>query len=311
MVIFLYQTDLEGDIMDQNTKRGIVTVTLCYVSWGILVVYWKLLGSVNSYYTLASRIIWSMVFCLLVLGFQGKLKGVHSVLHDRRALLLTMAAGFVVCLNWGSYIVAVQSGYVMESSLGYYINPLITIIVSMICFRERMKIQEWIATGLAALAVMILVIQGGRVPIYALLIGGSFAVYGALKKAANLESTLSLLVETATVFPFALFYIIYAEMTRQGAIGVLDGSKMWLLPLSGIITGAPLLMFGYGVRRIPYSIVGMLMYINPTLQLGLSVFVYKEPFTKTHGITFTLIWIGILVFLHSKWREAKAHVHRA
>ncbi len=283
-------------------RKGMFTVTACYIAWGVLTIYWKLLGAVNSYYILASRIVWSFAFCLLILGGMGKLREVKKVICDKnhKPLLLTMLAGVVVCINWGSYIIAVQTGHIVQSSLGYYINPLLVILLSTICFDEKLHKLEWMSILLAAIGVAVLVVASGEVPYLALIIGGSFAVYGAIKKIANIESEVSLAIETATAFPFAVMFVVVSEIHGTGAIGTLHGWQFILLPLAGIITSVPLLLFGYGVRKIPYSMVGILQYVNPTMQLLIGVFLYGEVFTKVQGITFAFIWLAVIFFMRSK-----------
>lgn len=176
-------------------KKGMITVAICYIAWGVLTIYWKLLG-------------------------------------------------VVICINWGSYIIAVQTGHIVQSSLGYYINPLLVILLSTICFHEKLHKLECVSIILAATGVVILVISSGEIPYLALIIGGSFAIYGAIKKAANIESEVSLAIETATAFPFAIIFVIASEVHGVGAIGYLHGWQFILLPLAGIITSVPLLLFG-------------------------------------------------------------------
>ncbi len=291
-------------------RKGMFTVAACYLAWGVLTIYWKLLGAVNSYYILASRIVWSFVFCLLILGATGKLKDVKKVVCDKnhKPLLLTMLAGVVVCINWGSYIIAVHTGHIVQSSLGYYINPLLVIILSTICFHEKLHKLEWFSITLAATGVAIMVIVCGEIPYLALIIGGSFAVYGAIKKIANVDAEVSLAIETATVLPFALLFVVISEMQGTGAIGYLHGWQFILLPLAGIITSVPLLLFGYGVRKIPYSMVGILQYVNPTMQLLIGVLLYGESFTRAHGITFVFIWLAVIFFMKSKLSPNKVTV---
>lgn len=291
-------------------RKGMFTVAACYIAWGVLTIYWKLLGGVNSYYILASRIVWSFVFCLLILSGMGKLQNVKKVICDKnhKPLLLTMLAGVVVCINWGSYIIAVQTGHIVQSSLGYYINPLLVILLSTICFHEKLHKLEWMSIIVAAIGVAILVIASGEVPYLALIIGGSFAVYGAIKKIANIDSEVSLAIETATAFPFAIIFVVTSELHGTGAIGHLHGWQFILLPLAGIITSVPLLLFGYGVRKIPYSMVGILQYVNPTMQLLIGVLLYGEVFTKVQGITFAFIWLAVIFFMRSKLSPNKVTV---
>ena len=286
-------------------KKGVAATTVCYVMWGFLTIFWKQLSDVNAYYLLAVRIVWATGFCFLLLCCLRQLGAVRQVLRNRRALLLTALAGVFVTINWGSFIIAVNAGHVLQSSLGYYINPLFVILLSTIFFGEKLAKGEWAAIGLAAAGVLVMVVAKGVVPTYALIISGSFVVYGAIKKVAGIDSQVSLFLEVLIIFPLALFYMIFADKTGAGS-AVMDAGRLWLLPMAGLVTAVPYLLYGYGVNTIPYSIIGIFQFINPTIQLLVGTLIYHEAFTRYDAVTFCFVWVAVFIFLRARARKDRA-----
>lgn len=278
-------------------RQGFLAVTVCYTIWGILPIFWKLFSGLDSFYILSHRCLWSFVFCLPLITLTKRWGDVRAVFRDRRKLLLTLAAGALVGFNWGTYIFAVGNAYIVEASLGYYINPLLISALGFLLFQERFNKFELWALGLAVAAVLYFAIRLSVVPWISLAIALSFGFYGAVKKLSGVESSVSMTVETMLLAPIALVMLTLFEIGGNGAIGNVPGWEMAILPLAGICTLVPMLLYGYGVKRLDYSICGMLLYINPTLQLLLGILLYGEDFTITHGITFTLIWISVILFL--------------
>lgn len=291
--------------MDSKDKRtGIVFVTLAYVMWGCLPVFWKLLEEVPSLYVLCARVVWSLVFAACYLTCRRSWGNIGKALRDRKTAVRCALAGVVICVNWGSYIWAVNNGHLIDSSLGYYINPIIVIILGVLCFKERLSVREWLAALITGAGVIYLVIRSGTVPVLAIVIGGSFAVYGMIKKGLAVDSEESLFLETLFVSPAALGYIIYAEGCSMGAGGILSGFQWGLLPLAGIITAVPLLIYSAGVKKIPFYMTGILMYLNPTIQFLMGVFLYKEGIDKDKLFAFVFIWMGVaLMLFHGKEKE--------
>lgn len=278
-------------------NKGPLYVLTCYVIWGLLPIFWKLLAQVDSLYVLASRIVWSMVLTggILLLR-RDRLAGVRAAFRDRREWGLLAAAGCVVCVNWGVYIWAVANGHMIDSSLAYYMNPILAILLGTVLFRERLTKLQWLAVAVTFAGLVITVIRYRQIPWIALVIGGSFAVYGALKKTVRSDAAVSTFLETLTVSPLALAAIFYLDAGGRGAVGVLEGWQ-WLLPAAGAVTTVPLLLYAAGMKTTPLTLSGILMYINPTLQLLLSVLLYREAFTATHAILFGFVWTGLALYL--------------
>ena len=211
----------------------------------------------------------------------------------------------MVCINWGGYIYAVNSGHILEASLAYFMNPIITVLVGALVFKENLTLLQWLAILMAAAGVTIPFIGYGSFPAIALMIGSSFAVYGVLKKNVACDSQTSLFIETLVVAPVALIFIIYSEIAGRGSIGSLSGAEFLLLPLTGVITAVPLLLFAKGIKDTSYALAGIMMYANPTIQLLLGVALYHEKFTSTHTIMFGFIWAGLTLFLLSGFLQQR------
>lgn len=277
----------------------------CYILWGILPVFWKLLAGVDSFYVLAQRIIFSCIFCFLVILLKknlGEIKERLSNRHDRR---LFLACGLLISVNWGVYILTVAMGRILEASLAYYMNPLFSVLIGALFFRERLSAVQWVSIALAFAGVMISIIGYGEVPYMAIIIGLSFALYGAIKKGVKAESEVSTCMETLTVVPLALIFIVYAQLSGYTTYASLNGTEMILLALTGIITSVPLLLFSRGIKNTPIVTSGILMYINPTLQLLLGVLVYNEAFTKTNAMTFAFVWAAVVLFVYDSLKKHK------
>lgn len=287
--------------MDSKDKRtGIALVTLTYVMWGCLPVFWKLLEEVPSLYVLCARVVWSLVFSVCYLTYRKGWGKIIRVLKDGKTAARCALAGVVICVNWGSYIWAVNNGHLIDSSLGYYMNPILVVALGVLCFKERLSAREWMAVLLTGAGVIYLVVRSGTVPVLAIVIGGSFAVYGMIKKGLAVDSGESLFLETLFVSPIALGYIVYAEAGKMGAAGVLSGFQWGLLPLAGVITAVPLLIYAAGVKKIPFYMTGILMYLNPTIQFLMGVFLYKEGMDKDKLLAFIFIWAGVVLMLFKK-----------
>ncbi|MDE6956865.1 MAG: EamA family transporter RarD [Lachnospiraceae bacterium] len=283
--------------MKNEKKQGVFLVTLSYVLWGVLPIFWKLLEEVDSFYVLGARVVWSVVFCVLYLTILRKWGCIREILKDKKTVLRCGLCGVMVCINWGGYIWGVNNGHLIDCSFGYYLNPILVVLLGVFIFRERLAKMEWLAVILASTGVIYLIIRTGTVPVLAVLVGGSFALYGMMKKGLSIGSDESLFLETLLVSPIALIYLIVQEIKGAGAVGVLQGWEWILLPLAGVITAVPLLVYAAGVKIIPFYLTGILMYLNPTIQFLIGVFLYKEPMDADKLWSFVFIWIGILVML--------------
>ena len=284
-------------------KKSILQVFGSYVLWGIFPVFWKMLAELNPVYVLSSRIVWSAVFCLLLLVLTKKTEELKRVLSDSKMRKTLMCSGVAIAVNWGIYIYAVNSGHILDASLAYYLNPLIVIALGFFLFHEKLVVHQWLAIAIAALGILIAVVAYGEVPVFAMVIGTSFAIYGAIKKNVKCDGLISTFVEAAFLTPVALGYILWAEMGNIGAVGTLEGMEFLLIPMSGIVTSIPLLLFSIGVAKVSMSLTGILMYINPTLQLLIGVLLYQETFDLAKAIMFVCVWIGVVLFVSASRKK--------
>ena len=285
------------NIIKENEKKSVLQVFGSYVLWGIFPVFWKMLSELNSVYVLSSRIVWSAVFCLLLIVITKKTDELKQVLSDSKMRKTLMCSGIAIAVNWGVYIYAVNSGHILDASLAYYLNPLMVIALGFFLFKEKLAFRQWLAIAVAALGILIAVVAYGEVPVFAIVIGTSFAVYGAIKKNVKCNGLISTFVEAAFLTPFALAYILWAEMGHVGAVGTLEGIEFLLIPMSGVVTSIPLLLFSIGVAKVSMSLTGILMYINPTLQFMIGALLYHETFDLPKGIMFVCVWIGVVLFV--------------
>lgn len=286
--------------------KGPLYVLGCYIIWGLLPVFWKQLAAVNSMYVLGSRIVWSMVLAVVLLALRrDRFTGLQAVFRNKREWMRLSIAGCVICVNWGTFIWAVNHGHMIDSSLAYYMNPILAILIGTIVFRERLNRIQWLAVVVTFTGLVITVIRYRQIPWIALVIGGTFAVYGALKKTARTDALTSMVVETSMLAPVFLVILLWMERQGRGAVGILQGWQWILLPVAGVATSVPLMLFSAGMKTTSMSLSGILMYINPTLQLLVSVWLYHEEFTTTHAILFAFVWGGLVLYLFSG-RQKKA-----
>lgn len=286
-------------------KKGPLCVLSCYLIWGILPIFWKTLAAVDSLYVLAARIVWSLVFVSAILLARRRGAALRAVLADKRELGRLALAGVFVCINWGSYIWAVNGGHGVDASLAYYMNPILAIFLGTIVFRERMTKLQWLSVAVTFTGLVVTIVRYRQIPWMALIIGGSFAVYGAIKKGVHVEPDVSIFFETLVLAPFALVFMLVMESRGAGALSVLEGARLLLIPAAGVVTTVPLLFFAMGIRTTPMTLAGILMYINPTLQLLISVLLYHEEFTTTHAILFAFVWSGLALYLTAGFPAAR------
>ena len=276
-----------------------------YVLWGLLPVFWKLLAGVNSAYVLAQRIVFSCLFCFAVILIKKNGGELKNILRDKKQRRLYLACGLLISANWGVYILTVATGRILEASLAYYMNPLFSILIGALIFKERLSGVQWLSVALAFVGVMYSVVLYGSVPYLAIIIGLTFALYGAIKKVIKAESEVSICMETVSVLPLALIFIVYAQLSGFTTFASLSVKEMLLLVLTGAITSVPLMLFASGIKRTSITVSGILMYINPTLQLLLGVFVYNEEFTKANAVTFAFVWLAVILFVGDGLRHKR------
>lgn len=278
---------------------------LAYGAWGLLPVYWKLLGISPALEVLSHRMIWSAVFLGLILLGQGRWADLVALLRQPRRVGVLFLTACLLSFNWGLYIYGVNSDQVVEASLGYYINPLVTVLLGFVVLKERLHPLQWLAVALAAVGVGYFVVQLGTVPWIALGLAVSFAFYGLLRKTTPVAPLVGLAVETLLITPFTLAFVSYLGITGQGHFG--QTLPLTLLFMgAGVATSLPLLWFNTAAKRLPLATLGFFQYLAPSLALLLGVLVYGEPFTPTHLVTFGCIWAALALYTVTAWRQ-KAH----
>lgn len=277
-------------------RAGVASGLVAYVLWGLFPLYWGFLEPASPYEVLAARMVFALASLAVLVTVVGQWPVVASVLRDRRSRTILFGAAIVVSLNWGVFIWAVADGRILECSLGYYINPLVSVVLGVAVLRERLRPMQWLAVAIAAIGVAIEVISFGTLPWVALTLAVSFALYGLIRKTAPVDPVSGLFIETLLLSPAALIFL--AALAAQGEGAFLGGN--WridvLLLLAGPITALPLLLFVAGAQRIRLTTVGLLQYIAPTGHFLLAVFVYREPFTPVHLATFAFIWLALAVY---------------
>jgi len=282
-------------------NSGIWYALGAYVLWGLFPIYWKWLQHVPALQVIGHRIGWSFILLMIVVLVTKQWTKFRATL-TRRVLGLYLIAGLLLSVNWLVYVWGVNSGNVVETSLGYFINPLLSVLLGMIFLKERLRPMQWLPVGLAAVGVVYLTWAYGSLPWIALSLAFSFGFYGLVKKTSPLGSLFGLTLETGLVFLPAVGYLLFMESTGQGAFGHAGNVSDLLLVGAGLVTTVPLLMFASAARRIPLTMVGIMQYIAPTIQFLLGVLIYKEPFTTTKLIGFSMVWVALLVF----WAEGVA-----
>lgn len=288
--------------MDQNGRSGIIYATAAYILWGFLPIYWKLVNHVPAGVILANRIVWSFVFMIIIVLAVRKwvpfLEECRSILKDKKRLIGITLASIIISINWLTYIWAVNNGHVIQASLGYYINPIVSILLGMIVLKETLTRRQVISFILAAIGVINLTISFGVFPWIALVLAFSFALYGLLKKMVDISAMFGLTIETMIVTPIALIYLL-AIPNSTFSISTMSFGTGLLLAGAGVATAIPLLLFASGVKHIPLSMVGFLQYIAPTIMLVLGIFVYHETFSRVHLISFAFIWVALVLYMGS------------
>ncbi len=267
-----------------------------YFLWGLFPLYWPLLAPASSAEALAHRFVWSMAFVLLLLVVTGRLKQFRAIWTDRRRVAFLFVASVVIALNWGGFIWGVTHGHVIETSLGYFINPLVTVMLGVFVLGENLRPWQWAAVGVGAVAVTVLTVDYGRPPWIALLLAGSFATYGFLKKQARLGALESLGAETLLLTPVALAFLIWVEVQGTGTFGHAGTANALLLAGTGVVTAIPLLLFGGAATRLSLTTLGILQYLGPALQFVFGLLIFKEPMSGAAWIGFVLVWLALAIF---------------
>ena len=273
-------------------------------SWGVLPVYFHVLGHVPPLELLSHRIVWSVVLLAGLLTVLGRWRAVRAALADPRTRLMLVGSTLFICANWLTFIWAVSAERVMEISLGYYINPLVNVVLGVLVLRERLSPAQGVAVALAAIGVANLAFQTTGLPWPSLVVALSFGFYGLIRKTTNVESIEGLFLETLIMGPFALAFLLWLGAAGTGSFTAAGPGQAGLLVAAGLITSLPLIWFTSGARRISYIAVGFFQYLAPTGHFFLAVFAFGEPFSTDHAITFAFIWTALAIFSADRWRQA-------
>ena len=290
----------------ERQRRGIGYGLGAYGLWGAVPLFWPLVARAGSLELLAHRVVWSLVINA-VLALVLLNRGWFGRLATPRTLLMLALAAAVVSVNWGVYIWAVNHGQVVETSLGYYINPILSILVGVLLLGERLATLQWVSVGLAALAVVVLTVEHGRLPWVSLVLATSFATYGLLKKQINGGAVETLTVESALLTPVALGYLVYLQVQGASTFGTLGWGHSLLLAATGVVTAVPLLFFAAASTRLPLSTLGLLQYLAPTLQFLLGVLYFGEQMSTWRWVGFGLVWVALMLMSGHGLHRANAN----
>ena len=296
--------------MDER-RLGVLSGLAAYSLWGLFPLYFPLLEPAGGLEIVAHRVLWSLVFVGLLLTGRRNWSQVRALGSDRRRLLVLGGAAFLIAVNWLVFVYGVNSGQVVETSLGYFINPLVSVLLGVVVFSERLRPLQWGAVGIAAVAVGVLTIDYGRPPWIALALAASFGLYGLMKKLVRVEAAPGLFVETALMAVPAGIVLAVLHSSGDGTFANAGAGHALLLISSGIATAIPLLLFAAAARRIPLSTVGLLQYLTPLMQLAIGVFVYDEPMPPARLAGFVIVWVALGVFTADSLRHARTGSRRS
>ena len=279
-----------------DARRGFLLGVAAYVMWGAFPLYWPLLEPAGAVEILGHRVIWSCVVMAVLVVVLHRRAQVRSIWADRRVRLVLTLAAVVITVNWTTYIWGVNNGKVVETSLGYFVNPLVTVLMGVVILHERLRPMQWVALGIASAAVVVLTLDYGHLPWVALVLAFSFGSYGLCKKTANVGATESLAYETAVIAPFAAVYLVWLASTGRGDFATHGTWHALLFLTTGIVTAVPLICFGAAATRVSMVTLGLLQYLAPVLQFGLGVFYFHEAMPAGRWVGFTLVWIALIIF---------------
>ncbi len=290
-------------------RTGALAAGVCYFAWGLVPLYWKQLANVHPVELIAHRHVWSLVLVLGLVLAQGKFAEVRAALGTRRSVGLNFLSATLLTANWLIYVWGVNTGHVIECSLGYFLVPLVNVALGRWVLHEHLRRLQWIAIAGAATGVAVMMWQLGRPPWIALALAGTWGGYGLLRKKSPLGSLTGLTVETLLLAPLAVGFLLWQHHTGAGALGRADALTQGLVLSAGVITAIPLLLFAFGAQRIRLSTLGLLQYLAPTVQFALGVWVYHEPFSRERLIGFLFIWAGLALYTADNlWAQRKSFI---
>jgi chloramphenicol-sensitive protein RarD len=290
----------------EERRLGVLSGLGAHALWGLFPLYFPLLEPAGGLEIVAHRVLWSLLFVGILLTAVRRWAQVRTLVSDRRRMRVLAGAAVLIAVNWTVFVYGVNSGHVVETSLGYFINPLVSVLLGVVVFAERLRPLQWTAVGIAAVAVLVLTVDYGRPPWIALSLAASFGLYGLMKKLVRVEAAPGLFVETALVAVPAAVVLGVLHAHGTGTFGNAGSGNALLLASSGIATAIPLLLFASAARRIPLSTVGLLQYVTPLMQLAIGVFVYDEPMPPARLAGFVIVWVALAVFTADSLRHARA-----
>ena len=293
-------TTIESD--DERLRNGLISALIAYSIWGFLPVYFKLVHTVPALEMLAHRIVWAVPFGAAIVLFRRQFPEVVRALTHRRTLFFLFLSAAFVSVNWYLYIVTIHRNEVFQASLGYYINPLMYVMVGVLFLGEKLRQFQAIAVILAAIGVAVLTLSSGQFPWIAIALAVSFTIYGVIRKQVVVGAIAGLFIETLFIVPFAVFYLVWLAKAHVAVLSTADTAMVSLLALSGPLTVLPLLFFALAARRLPLTTLGMMQFLAPTLNFGVAVY-YGETLTTAHMICFSCIWVAIGLFVYDAWRR--------
>jgi chloramphenicol-sensitive protein RarD len=289
-----------------TTRRGTLYGAGAYLLWGLFPLYWPLLRPSSALEVLAHRIVWSLLVVVVLLAVLRKLPSLLAVLRDRGKAWRLALAAVVIAINWFTYIYGVSNGFVVETSLGYFVNPIVTVLLGVLVLGERLRPVQWGALGLAGVAVLVLSVENGRPPWLALVLAFSFGTYGLLKKTAKVGAVEGLGVETLVLLVPAAAFVAWLGISGEGTFGTEGPGHAGLLALSGLVTAVPLLLFGAAASRVPLTTLGILQYLAPTLQFIFGITLFDEPMPPVKLFGFSLVWVALALFTTDVVRHRRA-----
>jgi chloramphenicol-sensitive protein RarD len=282
--------------VSRETRLGLLYTTGAFLLWGLFPLYWKMLQHVPALEILAHRIVWGLAFVAVWMTVRGRWPELRAVFRRPRTVAALSASTLFIAVNWGLFIYAVITDRVLATSLGYYINPLVNVLLGLVVLRERLNRNQWFAVGLAALAVLLMTARAGELPWISLVLPVSFGLYSLLRKTVHADAVVGLTFETAALLPLAAAVLLRQERLGIGALGHQGVVIDLLLVAAGAVTAVPLILFTLGVRRLPLSTAGLLQYIAPTSTFLLAVLLYHEPFSTVQAVGFALIWTALVIY---------------
>lgn len=290
-----------------DAARGALAAAACYFAWGLFPLYWRRLAAVDATELIAHRHVASLIFILIVMRFGAGWGALRAALGSRAALGYHVLSGGLLTVNWLVFIWAVNHGHVIETSLGYFLVPLVNVGLGRFVLRERLRWAQWSAIGCAACGVAVLLLRVGHLPWIALSLAATFGGYGLIRKKSPLGPLVGLGLETLLLSPLAVAFLVWRDRLGLGALGRVDAVTHSLLLSAGVITAVPLLLFAYGARRIRFSTLGLLQYIAPTVQFAIGAWIYHEPVSGDRMVSFALIWTGLAIYTADNlWHQPKA-----